>query len=84
MDHETHKPIQTFREGAIGVSIWKRTGRNGSFYDFTLSRSYKKSDTEAGYALNFHEDNERALVAVIGQAASFIRDQGEKETKRAA
>ena len=84
MENETKKPVQTFREGAVGVSVWKREGTNGAFYEFTLSRSYKKSEEEAGYAQSFREDNEPALVNVIGLAAAFIREQGEQEKKEAA
>lgn len=84
MKEETKKPAQTFREGAIGASVWRRDSKNGVFYEVTLSRSYKKSDEEAGYSQSFREDNEQALVRVIGQAASFIREQGEQENKKAA
>lgn len=75
MDNQDNKPFQTFRDGAIGVSIWERDGSDGPFYEFTLSRSYKKSDTEAGYSACFREYNDQALVSVIGQAVAFIRQQ---------
>lgn len=84
MENETKKPVQTFREGAIAVSVWKREGKNGAFYEFTLSRSYKKSEEEAGYTQSFREDNEQALVKVIGEAAAFIRTQDPREAKQAA
>ncbi|MBI1827242.1 MAG: hypothetical protein HY287_03570 [Planctomycetes bacterium] len=84
MENETKKPVQTFREGAVGVSVWKRNGKNGEFFEYTLSRSYKKSEEEAGYAQSFREDNEQALVSVVGQAAAFIREQNEKEKEQAA
>jgi len=84
MDTETKKPVQTFRDGAIGVSVWKRDGNQGEFYEFTLSRSYKKTDDEAGYAQTFREYNEQALVALIGQASAFIREQSEQSASQAA
>lgn len=79
MENETKKPVQTFREGAIGASLWKREGQNGGFYEFTLTRSYKKSEDKAGYSQCFREYNGEALVKVIGQAVEFIREVVEKE-----
>lgn len=81
MEYETKKPVQTFREGAIGVSLWKREGQNGCFYEFTLARSFKKSEDQAGYSQCFREYNEEALMKVIGLAAAFIREQGEQGEK---
>jgi hypothetical protein len=79
MESETNRPVETFREGAIGASVWRREGRNGPFYEFTLSRSYVKSEEEAGYSQSFRQQNELALIKVITQVAEFIRAQeGEK------
>lgn len=84
MENETTKPVQTFREGAIGVSVWKRDGNEGPFFKFTVSRSYKKNEDEAGYSQSFREYNHDALVKVISQAAAFIRGQDSSENKAAA
>lgn len=84
MTNKDKHPIQTFRDKAIGVSIWERNGSNGTFYEFTLSRSYKKSETESGYANGFGEAHEEALVSVIRQAASWIREQAGVREEKAA
>lgn len=84
MNNDTNRPVETFREGAIGASVWRREGKNGPFYEFTLSRSYVKSEEEAGYSQSFRQQNEAALAKVIGQAAEYIRAQDESEDKRAA
>lgn len=84
MTIESKHPVQTFRDKAIGVSIWERIGSNGPFYEFTVSRSYKKSETESGYSHGFGEAQEEALVSVIRQAASWIREQGEVREEKAA
>lgn len=83
MENETKKPVQTFREGAIGLSVWKRNGAQGTYYEFTLARAYKKSEDQVGYAQSFKEENEEALVKVIEQAAEFIRTKREEEKKAA-
>lgn len=84
MENETKKPVQTFREGAIGVSVWEREGSEGTFYEFTLSRSFKRSEDEAGYSQSFREYNDEALVKIIGLAVAFIRERGATEKKAAA
>lgn len=72
-----NKPTKTFREGAIGVSVWERQGRNGIFYDFTVSRSYKQGENVSAYASTFRADNADAIVRVVSAAAAWIREQRE-------
>lgn len=68
------KPIQTFREGAIGLSVWQREGKAGTYFDFTLSRCYQKAEGEYSYSNSFHESNTDALTKVIGQASAWIEE----------
>ena len=68
MNNENNRPVQTFREGAVGLSIWKRVGSNGDYYEFTLSRSFVKSENEAGYSQCFKTENEKGLQKVITDA----------------
>lgn len=70
-----NKPTRTFREGAIGVSVWERQGKNGAFYDFTVSRSYKQGENGSAYASTFRADNADAMVRVVSAAAAWIREQ---------
>ena len=84
MNNEKNQPVETFREGAIGASVWRREGKNGPFYEFTLSRSYVKNEEEAGYSHSFRQQNDVALAKVISQAAEYIRSQDQSEDKRAA
>lgn len=70
-----NKPAKTFREGAIGVSVWERQGKNGAFYDFTVSRSYKDGENGSAYAATFRADNTEAMVRVVSAAASWIRER---------
>jgi|CXWL01.1.fsa_nt_gi hypothetical protein len=72
----SNKPVRTFREGAVGLSVWERQGKRGAFYDFTLSRSYKKGENGAGYTLTFREENAEAIVRVVSDAAHWMREQG--------
>lgn len=73
MANASNQPIQTFREGAVGASVWRRTGKNGDFFEFTLSRAYAKNHDETGYSQCFGASNEAALLKVIAEASAFIR-----------
>ena len=45
MEKETNKrPVETLRDGAIEVSIWKREGERGSAYNTQRTRSYQDQD----------------------------------------
>lgn len=80
------KPIQTFREGAIGLSVWQREGKAGTYFDFTVSRCFQKTEGEFSYSNSFHESNTEALTTVINRAAAWIeqhrRDAGIPRTAR--
>ena len=69
----SNKPAKTFRDGAVGLSVWERQGKKGAFYDFTLSRSYKNGDNGNAYASTFREDNAEAIRRLVNDAAVWIR-----------
>jgi len=73
MTSKTKHPVQTFRDKAIGVSIWERNGSNGPFYEFTVSRSFKKNNDDAGYTSSFRADNIEALRTVLAEAQAWLR-----------
>ena len=68
------KPIMTFREGAIGLSIWQREGKAGAYFDFTLSRCYQAQTGQFSYSNSFHESNTEALARVIDLANQWIHE----------
>mgnify|MGYP001331160232 CR=1 FL=1 len=67
------KPIMTFREGAIGLSIWQREGKAGTYFDFTLSRCFQATEGTFSYSNSFHESNADAVTKVVNQAALWIQ-----------
>lgn len=71
------KPIMTFREGAVGLSVWQREGKAGIYFDFTLSRCYQGKDGEFSYSNSFHQSNADAMTRVIMQATAWIQQQGQ-------
>ena len=84
MEKETHKPVHTIRDGAIGVSIWQRQNKQGeAFYDFSISRAWK-SDEKSGYANTFYTTNQDALVKSIAQAVDYIANLEQEPAATAA
>lgn len=75
MENASNSPVQTFRRGAVGVSIWQREGKHGPYFEFTISRSFKKNDDEAGYTSNFRADNIEGLKTVLAEAESWLQDR---------
>jgi hypothetical protein len=70
------KPIKTFRDGAVGASIWLRSTQAGVFYDVTFSRSYTNDATgNPGYTSSFSERHMLSLRKVAKQAESWILQQ---------
>ena len=71
---ESRKPIQTFREGAVGGSVWLKQSNTGYwYYDFSLSRSWKSMTSgKDGYSQNFFERNRDELHAVVDSCCDYI------------
>ena len=73
---ENRKPIKTFRDGAVGASIWLRQTSAGVFYDVTFSRAWKDEETgKTGYALSFSDRQLDSLADLAGQAKAWIEEQ---------
>ncbi len=75
------RPFSIIREGSIAASLWERSGKNGSYLEFTLSRSYKAGEVFR-YSTTFHERDAEVLKRVIDRAAEGIRENGEPKTKQ--
>ena len=60
----------------MAASLWERSGKNGSYLEFTLSRSYKAGDVFR-YSTTFHERDAEVLKRVIDRAAEGIRENSE-------
>ena len=71
------KPMKTFREGAVGLSVWQREGKAGTYFDFTVSRCYQGKDGDFKYSNSFHDSNAEALTRVVSQATEWIQQHRE-------
>jgi hypothetical protein len=69
-------PIKTFREGAIGISVWERDGKRGRYLELTMSRSYVSKD-KAGYTACFRKDDLLSLQGLLTRAGQWMALQEE-------
>lgn len=44
-NENANKPVASFKEGGLGVSLWNNTGKNGDYFSVTLRKSYKDKQT---------------------------------------
>lgn len=71
-----NRPIQTFRDGAIGASVWLRQTRAGVFYDVTVSRAWKDEEAgKSGYSQTYSDYNLDSLIQVTQDAKLWIAGQ---------
>lgn len=75
----SERPIKTFRIGAIGASVWRRNTSGRSFYDVTLSRSWRNKESgKTGYSPCFSERQLDTLIDVAIEAKAWIEEQRTK------
>lgn len=87
METPTKKaPIQKFRAKAITCSAWKNKGKNGEFLTFSITRSFKKPDTEEWSNTGSMRTNDLPLVAqVVNEAFKWSTTEqtlNKKEEKK--
>ena len=73
---DTTKPVQTFRDGAVGASVWLKNTQAGVFYDVTFSRAWKDEETgKSGYSQTFSDRYLDSLINVADQARQWIAEK---------
>jgi len=77
---EKRKPIEKFRSGGVQAAVWENTGKNGSFYSVSVSRTFKK-DGKLEETNSYGRSDLVHLAIVATQAWFFIakkRDENEQ------
>ena len=73
---EENRPVQTFRDGAVGASVWLRKTRAGVFYDVTIARAWKDEESgRAGYSQTYSDYHLDPLIKVTRDAQLWIASQ---------
>jgi hypothetical protein len=79
---KANKPVHKFRSGAIEVAIWRHEGEKGTFYNATMSRTYKKNDQWA-QSDSFGQDDLLIVAELSRQAWAWIVSQPTRQQQAA-
>ena len=72
------RPVMQWNERGVSVAIWKRQHEGGTFYDISISRSYKKAETWhrtsyfRGDDLTTRHRPHHACERLLGQASRLM------------
>lgn len=74
------KPLHRIRSGAISVSIWLKTGKNGDYYTCNAQRAYTKDDGKTWeHTDSFSRDDLPTVAWLLQSAWAWItKREGEK------
>jgi hypothetical protein len=79
-DRLAARPVKTFKEGGVEVSVWRNSGEQGDIYNATIRKSYK--DEKSG---DWKETTSLSPtdLAVVSQLSSRFRQAAPTKAKRA-
>lgn len=67
-----NQPVHRIRVARVEGAIWQNQSENGTWYNVTLSRSYKDANDEWKSADSFSGDDLLLVAKVADQAHSWI------------
>jgi len=67
-----NEPVHRIRMSRISAAIWQHESENSTWYNVTLSRSYKGANDEWKSADSFSADDLLLVAKVADQAHSWI------------
>jgi hypothetical protein len=72
-EQESGKPVQTFRAGALSVSVWAREHEGKTFYTANAQRAYTEDDGKSWkYSGSFDRDDLATVAALLNMALAWI------------
>jgi len=67
------RPVATFKQGGVEVSVWKNSGEQGDIYNATIRKSYKDEKSgEWKESTSFSPTDLAVLAQLSGQAFQAI------------
>ena len=67
------RPVATFKQGGVEVSVWKNSGEQGDMYNATIRKSYKDERSgEWKESTSFNPTDLAVLAQLSGQAFQAI------------
>ena len=73
-DAATKKPIQSYREGDVSVSIWARMYGERTFHSCTFERSYKDASGQWKYTRSFGLDDLGHLASLAQRTSEYLHE----------
>ena len=67
-----NEPVHRIRASRISAAIWQHESENGTWYNVTLSRSYKDANDEWKSSDSFSADDLLLVAKVANEAHSWI------------
>jgi hypothetical protein len=69
------RPIKTFKQGGVEVSVWRNPGEQGDMYDATIRKSYKDEKSGEWKETSTFGPTDLAVVSPLsGQAFQAITE----------
>jgi hypothetical protein len=73
---EKTKPFDEFTDGPLKVTVWKKDGEHGPWYQTTHCRRYKDKATAAWKETDsYNEDDLLPLIELLHEAKARIKQQ---------
>src|SRR5271170_1633594 len=73
MTGRSARPVATFKQGGVEVSVWKNSGEKGDMYNTTIRNSYKDDKSGEWKETTSYSPTDLAVVSQLaGQAFQEI------------
>ena len=77
---EKNKPHHTIRVGqGIKATIWPNEGQQGTWFNVSVSRTYKNGDGQLKDSTSFTRDQLPHVAFAVARAYQFLLDQGQSD-----
>ena len=76
-----NQPVHRIRVSGVQAAIWQNRGNLGTWYNVTLSRSYKDADDEWKSADSFSVNDLLLVAKVADEARSWIMQKQQEEAR---
>ena len=74
-----NQPVHRIRMSRVEAAIWQNRGESGTWYNVTLSRSYKNANDEWKSSDSFSVDDLLVVAKVANEAHSWIIQKQQEE-----
>jgi hypothetical protein len=74
------RPVKTFKQGGVEVSVWRNPGENGDMYNTTIRNSYKDDKSGEWKETKSFSPTDLAVLSQLStqafQAITELKSQG--------